>query len=154
MNRILDAVGIKLPEKSHEEWIEYFSSLECLDESRNHLLRTASERALPHEFQIPALKLLEYFLYRHLAGSLEDDRFAVRAAFAVLSTGMICRMWAGILAEKGILTAEDMADCARIYSSEYEYSDENTQALLDLIETESERRILWKNESLTDGNIS
>lgn len=137
MNRILDESGVRLPEMSHEEWIRVFKSLECLDPAREDLLNYAADETLPDEFLIPAAKLMEYFLYRHLSGVLEDGRFGERAGFAVLSTRMICRMWAGLLKQHGSLTADDMAECARMYSSEYEYSDENTEALLNLMETSS-----------------
>ncbi len=133
MTSILENSGASLPDVTHERWIVMFQSLECLDPSRNALLETASDLPLPVEYDAAVVKLLEYFLYRHLAGSLDDGRFAERAGFAVLSTRMISRMWAGILGRKGVLTAEDMAESARMYSSEYEYSDENTEFLLNLI---------------------
>ncbi len=136
MNRILAESGVRLPELMHEEWIRVFSSLECLDPGRDELLNGAVDEALPGEFTTPAAKLLEYFLYRHLADAIEDGRFGERAGFAVLSTRMICRMWAGLLKRNGSLTPDDMAECARMYSSEYEYSDENTEALLMMAENE------------------
>lgn len=135
--QVLRKSGAVLPEYSCERWIEVFKSLECLDPARNKLLDDGSDSGLPAEYDTAVVKLAEYFLYRHLAGTLDDGRFAERAGFAVLSARMICRMWAGILAKKGTLSADDMAECARMYSSEYEYSDENTEYLLNLIGCEN-----------------
>ena len=134
LDRILDQCGAHLPEKTLDEWIGLLKSLECLDPGRNALLDTACGDGLPEEFAVPAAKLCEYFLYRHLPGALDDGRSGERAAFAVLGTRVISAMWAGILRTKGELTADDMAECARMYSSEYEYSEDNTETLLNLME--------------------
>ena len=133
MTLLLAESGKQLSDLPYSHWIGILQSLECLDPERNGILAAASDGELPEEFDRPSMNLLEYFLFRHLPGSLEDDRFAERAAFAVLSCRMIRWMCVGILMETGTLTLEDMAECARLYSSEYEYSDENTEYLLDCI---------------------
>jgi len=133
LTQILTESGTSVPDYPIGRWIEIFGSMECLDSARNEMLKKMSEADLPPEYDDAALKLTEYFLYRHLAGALDDGRFAGRAGFAVLSTWIICRMWAGILAETSELTVDDMAECARMYSSEYEYSDDNTEFLLNLL---------------------
>lgn len=130
LEKILAECGVCLPDT---DWIGFLKSLECLDPGRDELLDLADSVPLPGEYTAPSAKLCEYFLYRHLPGALDDGRCGERAAFAVLSTRIICRMWAGILRRDGVLTPETMAECARMYSSEYEYSDENTEALLDCL---------------------
>jgi len=138
MERILSLTGAHLPDRSRQEWAAVFSSLECLDHGREAILSGASDGTdLPGEYDLPTENLLKYFLYRHLTGCLEDDRLGERAAFAVLSCRMIRWMFGGILAETGELSIDDMVECARLYSSEYEYSEENLEELLNLMETSS-----------------
>ncbi|MBQ2724998.1 MAG: flagellin lysine-N-methylase [Clostridia bacterium] len=133
MTLLLEKSGKQLPDLPSSHWIGILQSLECLEPERNGILAAASDAELPVEFNRPSMNLLEYFLFRHLSGALEDDRFAERTAFAVLSCRVIRWMCAGILDKKGTLTMDDMAECARLYSSEYEYSEENTEYLLDCI---------------------
>ena len=68
-----------------------------------------------------------------VAGALEEDEIRLRTAFAVLSVWMIRALCGVILTQKGTLVLEDVADIARMYSSEVEYSDENMDALLQEI---------------------
>ncbi len=130
---LLTFADARLPDKSITEWAEYLSELECLDPVRNEILARvtrAADEAFPTEkFAVPAEQLLVYFLYRHLAPALEDGMTAARTAFAVLSTRMICAM-AQAIAENGEITFENLAEAARLYSSEIEYSEENLDDIL------------------------
>lgn len=82
-----------------------------------------------HEFE----QLLVYFLYRHVAGACDDGDITGRAALAVLSLRLIYLLGAVQFAQSGRFSADDMAELARMYSSEVEYSDENVDALLDAL---------------------
>lgn len=76
-------------------------------------------------------QLLLYFAYRHLSSVLEGKskeqvlRF-IKLGFEVIYA--LCRLH---IAEYGSLTFENLAEYARMYSSEIEYSYENTEALIE-----------------------
>ena len=130
MRELLAFADACLPERSMTEWAEYLTGLECLDPVRDDVLSRVTDAEFPFdEFAVPAEQLLVYFLYRHLAPAAEDGMFAARTAFAVFSTRMVCAMAAAI-AENGAVTPEDLAEAARLYSSEFEYSEENLDDIL------------------------
>ena len=77
--------------------------------------------------------LLEYFLFRHLPGSLDDGRIKARVLFSILATLLIA--WIGhahFLREKHF-SQEDLVELSRMFSSEIEYSDENVDLILEEI---------------------
>ena len=76
---------------------------------------------------MPFLQLAAYFLYRHLPGALDDGAYQERALFALVS----CRILQHMLAAKENPARDDLAELARMYSAEIEYSDENLSAMLD-----------------------
>jgi len=127
-----------LPERSLTEWADYFSELECLDPVRNEILsRITDDGVFPDaELSTAFEQLLVSFVYRHIAPALEDGMLAARAAFAVLSGRMVRAMAAVLLAEPELSTTDDrtpfgiLAEAARLYSSEIEYSEENMDEIL------------------------
>lgn len=134
--KMLEFADAVLPEKSMTEWAEYFMELECLDPSRDEILsRITDDCVFPDaEFAVVFEQLLVYFVYRHLAPAIEDGMFAARAAFAVLSYRMIRAMAAVTLAQKGSVSLGDLAEAARLYSSEVEYSEENMDEILWMLD--------------------
>lgn len=67
--------------------------------------------------------LAVYFIYRHLSDAIDDNRFKERILFSIISAYAI---------EKMCKTNDfaEICECARIYSSEIEYSEENTEEIL------------------------
>lgn len=135
----LDAVfaflNIKLPELTGKEWKEFLLSLERLDpewEKTVCALESGDFCGLPEGFDIPLEQLAVYFILRHTPESVYDGRFAERTAFSLLSVKLIAAIFA-----QGRKSLEALADIARAYSAEIEYSDENTEAFLSLIEGEN-----------------
>ena len=130
IEKMLSLCGGKLPEKKAAEWAEIFEGLERLDEKWTETLEKIKNSG-DSSFRIDpvaAEQLLWYFVFRNLSPAIDDGRFAERTAFAALSLYMVEKA-----AEyKGIFEA------ARLYSSEIEYSDENIEALLDIISAENE----------------
>lgn len=107
------------------KWIDFFLSLERLDEAWTNLLcdmkKTDFEDVtLSDNFDKVFEKMLLYFIYRHL----EDvDEYMVHfAVFCVYFISQICRYH---IKKYGNLEFEDIVEYARMYSSEIEYSDEN-----------------------------
>ncbi len=135
---VLDVCGAVVPEKSVTEWAAYFRSLECLDPARDEVLaKITEETSFPEGLDVPFEQLLVYFVYRHLAPAAEDGMFAVfrrstRVAFAVLSYRMV-RAMAGVLAEE-MSGTDALVEAARLYSSEVEYSEENMDEILWMLD--------------------
>ena len=131
LTNVLDLSGASIPEKSCAEWADIFRSLERLDENWDQILATLSLPAKPlgSEWDRPFLNLAAYFLYRHLPAALYGADPEQYAAFAVLSTRIIRRLFAAAPAQD----MDTLADLARMYSSEIEYSTDNTDAILDLL---------------------
>ena len=130
ITELLTFADTRLPDRSLSEWAQYLAELECLDPVRNEILARVTDDPFPTDkFAVPTEQLLVYFLYRHLAPALEDGMTAARTAFAVLSTRMVCAM-AQAIAENGEVTLGHLAEAARLYSSEIEYSEENLDDIL------------------------
>lgn len=132
LENLLDFCGIDLPEKSFSEWAEIFLSLERLDEvwtDKLNLLKEAETYAIPSSLEIPFEQLLIYLLYRHIPSALDDGDIASKIGFAVLSVRII----AAILSREEKQDFDTLKELCRLYSSEIEYSDENLNAIWDLI---------------------
>lgn len=116
-----------LPPYSSAQWTEILLRLEQMDPAWSELLRRAAGKnessAVPDTAEE---QLLVYFLFRHLPDAVDSDDLRARAAFAVVSTQLI----AGLAAR---LPDTDLREIARLYSSEIEYSEENTEALLAIL---------------------
>ncbi len=130
--------GISFPQKAHKEWAEIFLSLEHLDEAwvslLNDLKNEESVMPLCREWEVYLEQLFSYFIYRHLAGGLEDGRYGERILFAVLGVLMVSFLVSFKIGRRGSVSFEDFIEIVRLYSSEIEYSEENTERLLSLLE--------------------
>ena len=125
VRRITEAYGL-WPLPDAEEMTALLLRLERLDPAWPGVLALPDrpQAAQPHDAM--AGRLAAYFLFRHLPGALEDDRWEARIRFALWAADFICT----ISARRGDGLAL-LADTARMFSSEIEYSDENTEALLE-----------------------
>ena len=130
LENILDLCGIDLPEKTDAEWVAVYRDLERLDSTWDAILDTLTlpPQPISSEWDLPFAQLAAYFLFRHIPRALEDGAPAAHAAFAVLSTRIVRRLFAASSEQ----TLETLVELCRQYSSEIEYSPENTNILLDL----------------------
>lgn len=130
LQNILDLCGTPLPEKTYAQWAEVYRSLERLDGAWDAALDTLTfpEKPLDTSWDRPFLNLAAYFLYRHLPAALYDGEPHAHTAFAVLSMRIIRRLFAAAPAQD----LDTLTELARLYSSEIEYSEENTEALVEL----------------------
>ena len=140
--QMLSFCGTGYPDTDIYSTADFFGTLEKLDDERDILLdaikATAAEKlVLPQEkwLDIAFEQLLVYFVFRHLTDSLDDGRLEERTVFCVMSAYIVYAMAAAQFNTKGEITPVMLADAARIYSAEIEYSTENTEKLLDYIET-------------------
>lgn len=129
---LCDFCGFDLPDRSFTDWAEFYFSLERLDkewEEKLELLKSAKLFFIEAEFQTAFEQLLVYFLYRHMPLALYDGDTVSKVGFAVISVKIIAAIFSQ-LENKNIDT---LADLARMYSSEIEYSDENPERIFEII---------------------
>lgn len=110
-------------ERLDNKWTEILNELKEL--------QNLSDTVLPSYFDTVAEQLLEYFTYRHLSGCLDDGRLPQRACFIVFSYKTIETLCKYHMKKYGEITYNDIAEYARLYSSEIEYSEENIEAILE-----------------------
>ena len=121
-----------------EKLISVFENLEYMETvipaliGDNHELESEVFARFENVFKNLAI----YFVFRNFADALDDGMYIQRLLFALLSTKAVALMSAKYLKQTGSLTFEDLADFARIYSTEIEYSDKNIPAILDKITEE------------------
>ncbi len=121
-----------LPSVSPKQLREVYLSLERLEEAWTEELNALSSDFreesvfVKPEFQVPLEQLACYFLFRHFSPKHRLE--AVR--FTLDSCRLLGAMWNKHLAEHGEITLDEMADYARRYSAEVEYSEENMEVML------------------------
>ena len=130
LQAIRHAAGV--PELSlTEDMLDLFMELEVLDPVWRELLgRVRAGLDAPWRMdgmEKPAEQLLCSLLCRHIAGALDDGAFRERVLFCLLALEIIFRT-ADVLDMEGKAA---LAEAARLFSGEIEYSDENIGALLD-----------------------
>lgn len=122
------------PDKIHST----VSSLEYLcEESRNEfesltdfdINALIDSQLYSHYFK----NIAEYFVYRQLSGAFYDGNISERAEFVAFSVTVIAALCKRILLTRGILSEKDIAEKAREFSAEVEYSDSNMEFLIDRI---------------------
>lgn len=116
MRETLTQYGTELLPFDKEKWIAHFRSLERMDPVWDEALGRLEQSEIFLEENVNKLqyaRLAAYFVYRHIEG---PEDMAARLQFAFLSARMVCA-----------LEACGVADAARLYSAEIEYSDENVQ---------------------------
>lgn len=128
--------------KTPEEWRAFFLGLERMESGwEEKLSRLASENAdwrdedEDENSDTRWEQLLVYFVNRHLADACDAWDFEARLGFAVLSYAVIRTIAEGERMENGSVTQEDLVETARLYSAEIEYSEDNTAAVMDEIQT-------------------
>ncbi len=122
-------VGAKVPDFSLAEWMDILLSLERMDTAWDELLLSCKEveAVTQPQNEIPYEQFLVYLLFRHVSGGEDQQDLQARAAFCVLCSRLL----------RAIVYANptvSMVECARLFSAEVEYSQENTERLLMMLE--------------------
>ncbi len=117
---------------TENEWIDRFLSLEILDTGWERILNDV-KRAEPDasgggllEYDKYYKRLLTYFVYRHVSIAESRENLRARLAFSILSVRMIRHLFEA----RGELRLDALLSLARLYSSEIEYSEDNTAELI------------------------
>ena len=127
-----------MPERGIREWAEFLMELERLDEGWTACLQRLADTdfdesdvgPLMHSRSLWFRNLFDYFVYRHLFTALDDGDISSKVLFAVLSCRIIAAL---LLTHGGPGDIETVAEYARMYSSEIEYSDENLDLIFDAL---------------------
>ena len=77
--------------------------------------------------------LLCCFLYRHLAGALDDGNLSGRTALCVHGVQFLWALYRACAKEHAGFDFDLAIDLVRQYATEIEYSDENLEAVLDAL---------------------
>ena len=108
------------------DWADVLLELERLDENWTPMLgKLAAEgktAPIPAVSDVEWEQLLVYFLYRHFLTAWEDGDVGSKAGFAVLSVRLLRCL-------KGLYPETPLAELARMYSAEVEYSTENLDVI-------------------------
>jgi len=135
LSAFLELCGSRQTDINAANYLPILSKLECMQKEWQELLCDISECDFPMElprcFDTPFEQLAIYFVFRHLSKSLDGYDLGSVAAFCVFSTKMIMLLCAYHLYTYGELTFDDIAEAARMFSCEIEYSEENTDTLID-----------------------
>ncbi len=132
---MLDAANADFSNKGASEWRSILQSLERLDSTWDKyldLLYHFDDTADTITLEKPLEKLLLYFVYRHTASAEDEEEFSARVAFAYLSYLVVRAICIGKIKKDGKCSLADLCEFARAYSAEIEYSEENTEALIDI----------------------
>lgn len=124
-DRMLTEVGAT-PIADLAVWIDRLTKLEQLDPTWQKLLGKLSLQELtPKNLDLPLEKFMLYLLWRHLPNAVEESEIRATVRFAYL----------GYILLKTICetTNTPIEEAARLFSSEIEYSEENTATLLSFL---------------------
>lgn len=117
-------------------WLNILKKQERLDEnsllyhfSSEKTLKEIINEKLDRAFEEKFVKILSYFIYRHLAKSLDQIDVYLYLSYCLLNTLLIK---ATFLESGGRM--EDLLEICRQYSAEVEYNDQNENAILDSLE--------------------
>lgn len=133
VQKLIREFNIAFPQKNYNQWYDFFLSLERLDHSWEKeiikLKNKDDESSYLYQFEIPFEQLLVYFIYRHLPLSQGEIDIKAQLAYSILAYKIINK----ILSAYKDPTAKEFLELCRLYSSEIEYSEENTDKILELL---------------------
>ncbi len=117
---------------SLRHWQARLRGLERLDTAWDRCLDKLSEvqKNSGTTWDIPLEQFTVYLLHRHLADAVDESDLIARVAFAALGYTVLHALAEHDCAQGEIVTIDTLAEYARLWSSEIEYSEENTAACL------------------------
>ena len=83
------------------------------------------------DFETAWEQILVYFIYRHVSDPERDVRKQI--FFSVLGVSFIRGLFAYICKRDGKEDLDSLVELCRLYSSEIEYSEENTEILMESV---------------------
>ncbi len=136
VDRLLSCGDMQSPAFSLGEWSKKLLELEIMSKEWQELLTEASKYNIPltykgyeKEFE----KLCIYFLYRYIASEKYEEKTGAVIAFSVLCSQIIATLWSIFVRNE-----DDKIELCRLFSQEIEYSEENVESIIDMIEEYNE----------------
>ncbi|MBR6806844.1 MAG: flagellin lysine-N-methylase [Clostridia bacterium] len=136
LEKLDEHIPSKLPYSETEYWCDFFLSLERLDEKWTEVLNEIKSLNVKTLLEAPCYKnelaaeqLLTYFICRHYRYEDGESNISEVCSFARLSCDVIFNA-ATVLFKNHDSFFDALCDAARMYSSEIEYSPDNTAELL------------------------
>lgn len=138
--RLLETFSVRIPEFSLKQWTAFYLSLERMDEAWTEELeklgkeeeREVSHRQELSNLEVPLEQFFVYLLYRHLPQTQDWTDWKAQLGYAYVNYKLLRWLCLGRKKKEGC-SLEDCMELARLLSSEIEYSQENTDEILDLI---------------------
>ena len=128
---LCEAFRMDIPQRSFAEWVEFLRTMEIMDGAWDRLLSEAKETPIADDWETAWEQLLWYFIYRHVSDPERDIRKGI--FFSVFSLYMIRGLFAYLCARGENADTETLVELCRLYSSEIEYSEENTERIMELV---------------------
>ncbi len=133
---VFETLDESLPYTNLDTWCDFFLSLERLDEKWTELLNEIKKLSFRDIAEAPYFKnelaaeqLLIYFICRHFKVTDDGTNIADVFKFSYISTALIFTV-AEVLCGNFETYFEALCETARMYSSEVEYSPDNTDEVL------------------------
>lgn len=136
MAELLEICDINIFDVVLYPWKETFLKLERLSESWTNRLKTARFLAtlFPEKNAVVFERLAYYFIHRHVSAAEDKIDLRTRLLFCFISLAAINSICSSQTDEADEYPLELVADVAREYSAEIEYSDNNVNSLLDVLD--------------------
>lgn len=117
-------------------WKKTFLKLERLSESWTKRLEATQflSTLFPEKNAVYFERLAYYFIHRHVSAAEDKIDLRTRLLFCFISLAAINSICSSLLSEADEYPIDLLADVAREYSAEIEYSDDNVNALLDTLD--------------------
>lgn len=141
INKIFDFMEYLFPDKSLSQWVDLLLNLEILDQQWKALLENVKSNENEiikidfKGFNRAFINLIIYFLFRHMVNCSDWEDLCARVSFSVFAYRLIKILCINKLIESEECNFEDLCEYARLFSSEIEYSQENMDAVLDMLKT-------------------
>lgn len=111
------------------EWIDYLLALEILDEEWRTLLESSKikeQKTTPRSIGPYVENLFKYLVFRHVSTATSELSFVSRLAFSLLGVSLVIYLFE----REEKMTESRLFEIVRLFSSEIEYSEENTESLI------------------------
>lgn len=121
--------GISTEFYTASEWIDYLLALEILDEEWRTLLESSKikeQKTTPSSIGSYVENLFKYLVFRHVSTATSELSFVSRLAFSLLGVSLVIYLFE----REEKMTESRLFEIVRLFSSEIEYSEENTESLL------------------------
>ena len=137
---VLALCNASLPERGVEYWAELLLSLECMDKAWQERVaalkilsnvRTDKFDTYMKDRETEYEQLGVYVIYRHFATAADLQDAAARASFAVFGVWLVYALGLCEFLKQGEFSFEDQVELCRMFSTELEYCEENTEVLFD-----------------------